>query len=178
MSSCPRCAAAVEPGQEYCLACGERLPVPGIGARRVRGQGWQRRSAVAVAASDPDPDRAAISTATGDFATVPTTSTLPSPSDEPRVNAADWPAGEDGWTIVLASVPQTKGRPAAVARARQARRKGLVQVGVLDSSLYASLHPGYWVVFSGVYTSEAEATSALEPAREAARTATVRRVVP
>jgi len=67
MSSCPRCAAAVEPGQEYCLACGERLPVPGIGARRVRGQGWQRRSAVAlivalagaavaVAASDPEPD--------------------------------------------------------------------------------------------------------------------------
>ena len=155
---------------------------------RTRGQAWQRRSAlallvalagaaVAVAASDPDPDRAAISTATGDFATVPTSSTLPSPSDEPPGNTADWPAGEDGWTIVLASVPQTKGRPTAVARARQARRKGLSQVGVLDSSQYASLHPGYWVVFSGVYASEAEATSALEPAREVARTATVRRVV-
>ena len=189
MSVCPRCSAAVEPGQEYCLACGERLPVAGIGARKVRGKGWHRRSAialvvalagaaVAVAASDPDPDTAAISTATGDFATVPTTSTLPSPSDEPRGNTADWPAGEDGWTIVLASVPQTNGRPGAVARARQARKKGLVQVGVLDSSLYASLHPGYWVIFSGVYASEAEATSALEPARAVARTATVRRVVP
>jgi hypothetical protein len=75
-------------------------------------------------------------------------------------------------------VPQTNGRPGAVARARQARKKGLVQVGVLDSSLYASLHPGYWVIFSGVYASEAEATSALEPARAVARTATVRRVVP
>jgi hypothetical protein len=188
MRTCPRCGAAFEPGQEYCLACGDRLPVAGLAGSTVRGGAWQRRSAlallvaiagaaVAIAASDPDPDRTAISTATGDFATVPTTSTLPSPSDEPRGNAADWPAGEDGWTIVLASVPQTKGRPQALARARQARRTGLAQVGVLDSSLYASLHPGYWVVFSGVYASEAEATSALEPAREIARTATVRRVV-
>jgi hypothetical protein len=48
---------------------------------------------------------------------------------------------------------------------------------VLDSSRYASLHPGYWIVFTGVYASEAEATSALEAARRFARTATVRRVV-
>ena len=67
---------------------------------------------------------------------------------------------------------------AALARARAARKKGLPQVGVLDSSRYASLHPGYWVVFSGVYTSEAEATSALEDARKGSRTAVVRRVVP
>jgi hypothetical protein len=65
-----------------------------------------------------------------------------------------------------------------LARAKTARRKGLSQVGVLDSSRYASLHPGYWIVFSGVYSSEAEATSALEDARAASRTAVVRRVVP
>ena len=190
VSVCPRCGAAAEPGQEYCLACGERLPGRDLARRRERGKGWQRRSAVAlvvalagaavaVAASDPGPDSAAISTATGDFATVPTTSTLPSPSDEaPLATAGDWPSGQDGWTIALASVPQTKGRRVAVTRARDARRKGLAQVGILDSSRYASLHPGYWVVFSGVYDSEAEATSALEPARKAARTATVRRIVP
>jgi hypothetical protein len=79
---------------------------------------------------------------------------------------------------VLASVPQTKGKQVAVARARQARKRGLTGAGILDSSQYASLHPGYFVVFAGVYDSEAEATSALEPAREVARTATVRRVVP
>ena len=55
---------------------------------------------------------------------------------------------------------------------------GLTAVGLLDSSRYASLHPGYWIVFSGIYASEAEATSALEDARRFARTATVRRVVP
>jgi hypothetical protein len=49
---------------------------------------------------------------------------------------------------------------------------------VLDSSRYASLHPGYWIVFSGIYASEAEATSALEEARRHARAASVRRVVP
>jgi hypothetical protein len=189
VNACPRCGAGVEPGQEYCLACGGRLPGPGFGRREGRAKGWQRRSAVAlvvalagtaaaVAASDPEPDSAAISTATGDFATVPTTSTLPSPSEAPPTNTTDWPAGEDGWTIALASVPQTKGRRLAVARAREARRKGLAQVGILDSSRYASLHPGYWVVFTGVYDSEAEATSALDPARGVARTATVRRVVP
>jgi hypothetical protein len=90
----------------------------------------------------------------------------------------EWPPGEDGWTITLASLPQTGGRPAALVRARAARAKGLPQVGVLDSSRYASLHPGYWVVFTGVYASEAEATSALETARRYARAATVRRIVP
>jgi hypothetical protein len=49
---------------------------------------------------------------------------------------------------------------------------------VLDSSRFASLHPGYWIVFSGVYSSEAEATSALEDARAAARTSVVRHIVP
>jgi hypothetical protein len=33
-------------------------------------------------------------------------------------------------------------------------------------------------VFTGIFGSEAEATSALEPARKVARTATVRRIVP
>ena len=66
---------------------------------------------------------------------------------------------------MLASVPQVKGKRLALARARDARRKRLEQVGILDSSRFASLHPGYWVVFAGVYGSEAEATSALEPAR-------------
>jgi len=185
---CPRCGADAEPGQEYCLTCGDRLPGPGLERQTGRLPGWQRRSAialvvavagaaVAVAASEPGADRAAISTATGEFAPVPTTSTLPSPPDAGG-RTTDWPAGEDGWTIVLASVPQTKGRRVAATRAAAARRRGLAQVGILDSSRYASLHPGYWVVFSGVYASEAEATSALEPARRVARTATVRRVVP
>jgi hypothetical protein len=38
-------------------------------------------------------------------------------------------------------------------------------VGVLNSSDYSSLHPGYWVVFSGIYDTLDEARSALDTAR-------------
>src|SRR6185312_2956329 len=78
---------------------------------------------------------------------------------------AEWPTGTTGWTNILISVPKVDGRDAAVARAEQARRRGLRRVGVLDSSRYASLHPGYWVVFAGVYPSEPEARSRLREAR-------------
>ena len=188
MKDCPRCGTPALAGQEYCLECGIRLP--GVGAvSRVRStRGWVVRAGVAfaialagaaaaVAATNSGRDSTEVVTATGGFATLPTTSTLASPDGGPS-GIVEWPAGEEGWTIVLASIPQTEGRRAAVARTRDARRKRLSPVGILDSSSYASLHPGYWVVFTGIYSSEAEATSALQPARRASRTATVRRVVP
>jgi hypothetical protein len=41
-ASCPRCGAEVDPGQEYCLECGLRLPRrEGMVARL--GDAWQRR---------------------------------------------------------------------------------------------------------------------------------------
>ncbi len=132
-------------------------------------------AAAAIALTGSDTGGATVTTAVGGFATTP------QDQGEAPVGpsgVADWPTDEDGWTIALAAVPQTTGRATAIARARAARAKGLPQVGVLDSSRYASLHPGYWIVFTGVYSSEAEATSALEEARSASRTAVVRRVVP
>ena len=36
---------------------------------------------------------------------------------------------------------------------------------MLDSSRYASLHPGYWMVFAGIYPSEPEAASRLREAK-------------
>jgi hypothetical protein len=133
-------------------------------------------AAAAITVTGGEDGGARVLTATGGFATVPSSSTLPAPGSGPA-GIVDWPAGEDGWTIALASVPQTRGRGAALARTREARKRGLSPVGVLDSSRYASLHPGYWLVFAGIYGSEAEATSALEPARRVSRTATVRRIV-
>jgi hypothetical protein len=137
-------------------------------------------AAAAVAAAGGGGGEGELVTATGGFATLPTDDTL---GTLPEAGAGasgivDWPAGQDGWTIALASLPQTGGKKAAVERAREARQRGLAPVGVLDSSRYASLHPGYWVVFTGLYTSQAEATSALQPARAFARSASVRRIVP
>jgi hypothetical protein len=68
---------------------------------------------------------------------------------------------------VLASLPTSAGRPAATAKARQALAAGLRQVGVLDSSRYASLHPGYFVVFSGTYDSLSDAQDAASRAADA-----------
>ncbi|HXF97829.1 MAG TPA: hypothetical protein VNJ46_04375, partial [Gaiellaceae bacterium] len=168
----------------YCLECGLRL---GGAAPAAGGAGWVRRSlaalvvaaaggAAAVAASGGGSGGERLLTATGGFAAPPAATTLASPGASRGVAA--WPLGEEGWTVVLASVPQTRGRTPALRVARAARRAGLAPVGILDSSRFASLHPGYWVVFAGVYGSEAEATSALDAARETARTATVRRIVP
>ena len=185
MTSCPRCSEPLASGQEYCLVCGARV---GDAPRRTRSSsGWVVRAlaagavavvggAVAVAAAEDDGGRAAVVTAIGGFATAPESPAGEAPLGPSGV--AEWPTDEDGWTIALAALPQTAGRAAAVTRARAARDKDLPQVGVLDSSRYASLHPGYWIVFSGVYSSEAEATSALENARRASRTAVVRHVVP
>ncbi len=187
MSPCPRCGEPAARGQEYCLACGARLTgLGGTGAGT--GPRWWPRALLAgavavlggvaaVAATGGTDSPEGLTTAMGGFVTVSGPETLPSPDDGVAGSVAGWPAGTDGWTVVLASYPQTGGRRAADARAKQARARGLPEVGVLDSSSFASLHPGFWVVFSGVYGSEAEATSALEPARKASKTAVVRHVV-
>ena len=65
------------------------------------------------------------------------------------------------YTEVLESLPVAAGHAAAVARARQAKAHGLADVGVLVSSQYSSLHPGYFVVFSGIYATQAEASAGL-----------------
>lgn len=190
MSQCPRCGAHAVAGQEYCLECGARLPGGGaLGSQRGMRSGWVLRAtsalvvalagtALAVATTKSGNDTAELVTATGGFATLPTSTTLPPPSQGNATGITDWPAADDGWTIALATLPQTGGRRVALDRARKAARRGLAPVGILDSSQYASLHPGYWVVFTGIYGSEAEATSDLQPARRFARSATVRRIVP
>jgi hypothetical protein len=40
-------------------------------------------------------------------------------------------------------------------------------VGVLDSSRYPSLNPGYYVVFAGVYETPAQASAGIASARAA-----------
>lgn len=101
-------------------------------------------------------------------ATVPTTTTPTRrrPPSSQRRRLIEWPRGRSGWTLVLASLPSSAKREAAVTKARQALDAGLPQVGVLDSSRYSSLHPGYFVVFSGVYDTLSTAQDAASRAAD------------
>ena len=85
----------------------------------------------------------------------------PTPKPKPSGGLTTWPAGTNGYTVVLESIPSSAGAALPLAAARHAQRSGLPQVGVLASSSYASLHPGYSVVFSGVYPTSAAASAAL-----------------
>ncbi len=75
-----------------------------------------------------------------------------------------WPDDRNGWTIVLVSYPARAGRVAPRETAMRAAGLGLPEVGVLSSSEFPSLHPGYYVVFSGLYSSRADAEAALASA--------------
>ena len=219
-ASCPRCATPYEPGQEYCLECGVRLPIPG-GLVTVLGRAWRDRlgwypgdwiwpvllgllvaalgAAVAIYLSRKDEQQTPTLVATtptptatttqppeettprtdGRTTTAGTTTTVATTTAPPPQTLRSWPAGRTGYTVVLSSVPTTAGRAFAVSQAQRALRSGFREVGVLSSSEYASLHPGYWAVFSGIYDSSAEATRAANRARARGyRSAYPRRITP
>jgi hypothetical protein len=209
--TCPRCGAAREPDQRYCLDCGLVLPavsgrLPSLRRRWIRRLGWYpgdwiwislltllvagggAASAIvltrhvnddkgsvftappAVSVTEPAPVPTATTPATVDTTTLPAapepqTTTSAKPAG-PKNGRFAWPRNENGWTIVLVSYPKTTGRPAALQTADRAARSGLHQVGLLDSSLYASLQPGYYVVFTGVYPAKADADAAVATARQ------------
>ena len=89
------------------------------------------------------------------------------PAQAPPNRLIAWPAGKNGFTIVVASLPEEAGRAAATAKAREAMGVGVRQVGILRSARFPSLHPGYFVVFTGVYDSRGEAEAALAGVKRA-----------
>src|SRR5438132_14188078 len=100
---------------------------------------------VATEGGAPQVPTTAPQTATVALPTVPTgtpsgppkTQTAPppaTPTPRPPGALTAWPPGQNGYTVVIESIPTSGGRSLAVARARPAARAGLPQVGVLDSS--------------------------------------------
>jgi hypothetical protein len=80
----------------------------------------------------------------------------------------DWPAGKDGYTVQLQALPKAGTQPAAVAAAKRAASgKGATAVGGLDSDQYPSLDGGNYVVYSGIYKTQAEAGKALKGLKKA-----------
>ena len=196
--TCPRCGARVEPGQEYCLECGLRLPGGGLAA--AVGSTWQRRlgnrkppdwlgpvlvglllaalmTGVAIWISRGSDEPGAFFEATGPNTvagppttapTEPTTTaptetepTTPTTTAKPKPKLVDWPPSQNGYTVVIASIPTSAGRAIAVRKAQEVLRSGLPEVGVIDSGEVSSLHPGYYVVFSGIYDDQRSALGAV-----------------
>ncbi len=89
------------------------------------------------------------------FTTPTTTPTFTSPTTTPTTPAAadTWPDGTSGWTVILASTTSESDAAAFRDRVRATGRSA----GLIESSLYATLEPDYWVVYSGVYSSRTEA---------------------
>ena len=180
--TCPRCGAGRPRASEYCVECGLRLPVLGgavasLRHRWVRRIGWYPGDWVwipllafvlaiaatvgAVLVTKDREGRSTTQVALGEPVTPATR------AGSPQNGRLTWPAGRSGWTVVLSSYPTPKGRVAALATAARAARSHLPQVGTLASGSYASLNPGYDVVFSGIYGTSADAQQALKRARQA-----------
>ena len=188
---CPRCGGAREPDQRYCVECGLRLPVvvgtvPALRRRWLRRFGWYpgdwiwltlpalaiavAGAAVAIAVDQVgrrrEPTRPSRRRSCRAAARGAASRSLPRP---PRADGRG-PAGPSGPRRKRLDGPArvvsaTRGEAAPRAAARRAARAGLPDVGVLDSSDFSSLHPGYFVVFSGIYTAETDADAALRTAR-------------
>ncbi len=207
--NCPRCGTPYDPGQEYCLECGLRLPIA-RGVVPVLASAWRRRipwypgdwiwpvllffviaalGAAGAILATRDDHESATRTQVGTTEPAPGTGTVPGeppppetgttgeppppteteplepPPPPPPSGPVEWPPGQDGYTVVLLSLPESSGRGPALSEARKATANGLTDVGVLNSSDYSSLHPGYFVVFSGIYNTLDEAQAGLDTAR-------------
>jgi hypothetical protein len=180
--TCPRCGAVRPRASEYCVECGLRLPVLGgavasLRRRWVRRIGWYPGDWVWI------PLLALVLAVAGTVGAIVVTKereggrttqialggpAVPSTQAGAQQNGRlTWPNGRSGWTVILASYPAPKGRVTALATAARAARAHLLQVGTLASGSYASLNPGYDVVFSGIYGASADAEEALRGARQA-----------
>jgi hypothetical protein len=204
-NACPRCGATAPPDAVRCPECGQRFPgrdpfqAPRSWVWRVLGFFVLAAlgALVAIVAShgaNSTPDLIGTEKPTGPTVSLTTPTTTPvtvqQPVTEPTVTTkppkkkppraqgglVPWP-NRDGYTVVLQSLPTTSGRDNAVRTARQAIAAGLQDVGVLDSAAYSSLHPGYYVVFSGIYSSAADAASGVSAAHAAGFSAAYERPV-
>jgi hypothetical protein len=104
----------------------------------------------AVAGGGPDPftrSSASSSSSAASSTTVPGRIVIGRPGGH-RV-------AKRGWIVILASIPTRNGRPAALSFAHGARRT-VGRVSVLNSSNRRPLRGGYWVVYTGPYSTLTE----------------------
>lgn len=107
-----------------------------------------------------------------------TTTTTQTTTTTPTGSTATWPPTRSAYTVIVGSFRESRGRGPAETRAAQARNAGLTQVGIIRSSDFSSLRPGWYSVFTGIFDTRAEATTRLSQARATYRDAYLRYVRP
>jgi hypothetical protein len=141
-------AAAAAPAASTRKPERKRLPGGGNGADPFAVKSLPNGDARAVAASGPDPFTGLSASSSSSAAT--STAALPS-----RI-VIGRPGGhrvaKRGWIVILASIPTNNGRGAALRFARGAR-SNVGGLSVLNSSNRRPLRGGYWVVYSGPYST-------------------------
>jgi cell division septation protein DedD len=101
------------------------------------------------------PNASAPPSTTTSTPTIPTSTPAAKPTG---TTATSWPAGTDGWTVVVFGYSD---QSRANQRAADLQEDGF-DSGVLYSSDYGSLCPNFYVVFSGVYTTKAQAENQMK----------------
>lgn len=97
----------------------------------------------------------------------PTGASVGEPSGTPGATGSttireDWPAGKSGYAVQLQTFSASTAQSSEVTTAKtSAQGKGATGVGVLLSSNFTSLPADQYVVYSGDYSSEAQAKQAL-----------------
>jgi hypothetical protein len=126
----------------------KRLPGGGNGADPFAVKSLPNGDTRAVTASGPDPftgqSAASSSSAASSTAALPRRLVIGRPGGN-RV-------AKRGWIVILASIPTNNGRRTAARFARGARRN-VGGLSVLNSSNRRPLRGGYWVVYSGPYST-------------------------
>jgi hypothetical protein len=205
--ACPACRMPVAEDQSYCLSCGARQPrakkpfvsrdraletpatpsgdhVPrdwtalialgGLAALALVlvigvliGRSGQSNSAKLAGAPQ------VITVGSGG----PSTTASSTSSGSGSINE-DWPAGKSAWTVELQTIAKAGATPGSVDAAKSsATGKGATGVGVLDAANYTSLGSDY-IIYSGVYPSQAKAATALAKLKKSFPDAKVIHVVP
>jgi hypothetical protein len=96
----------------------------------------------------------------------------PDPSPETGSTFPGWTGADGDYTIIIESNRTQEG---AEEVAQQAQDAGET-VGILESDQYSSLNGGYWVVFSGTYSSQSDAEADLDALRDSYPDAYVRQI--
>ncbi len=96
-------------------------------------------------------------------ASTPSSGASPSaPAASSTAFTDDWPAGTNGYTVQLQTLPQSSTQVSAVEAAKTAATaKGATGVGALKSEDFSSLTAGSYVIYSGVYKKQPEAQRAV-----------------